>query len=148
MKIKIHNKTNISIKYLTKILKKIFFFVPERQNIHIIFITPLKMKKMNFYYRQKDYDTDVLSFINEIDKDSLGDIFINLKKAQKQSQNYNHSLSREVCFLATHGYLHLKGYEHHSKDELKKMLIIQEKMLKKVDLDKKIISKNKKNNND
>ncbi|WP_334330931.1 rRNA maturation RNase YbeY [Candidatus Phytoplasma prunorum] len=144
MKVKIHNKTDISVKYLTKILKKIFSFLPEKKNIHIIFITPLEMRKMNFYYRQKDYDTDVLSFINEIDKDSLGDIFINLNKAQKQSKNYNHSLSREVGFLVTHGYLHLKGYEHHSEDELKKMLIIQEKMLKKVGLDKKIIFKNKK----
>ncbi|MFP7699467.1 MAG: rRNA maturation RNase YbeY [Candidatus Phytoplasma pyri] len=144
MKVKIHNKTNISVKSLTKILKKIFSFVSETQNINVIFITQFKMRKMNFYYRQKDYDTDVLSFINEVDTDSLGDIFINLNKAQKQSQNYNHSLSREVGFLVTHGYLHLKGYEHNSEDELKKMLIIQEKMLKKVGLDKKIISKNKK----
>ena len=89
----------------------------------------------------KSGPTDVLSFpmISDIDtsKDlnfiELGDLFISFETAIKQSQEFNHSLSREMLFLASHGLLHLLGWEHNSDYELDNMLNFQEYLISKLD---------------
>ncbi len=87
-----------------------------------------KIKEINSLYRNIDRETDVLSFpiieftpdgeaiINEGDYDGdmllLGDIVISLEKAKAQSEEYGHSLLREVGFLSLHSALHLMGFDH------------------------------------
>jgi probable rRNA maturation factor len=93
------------------------------------------MKEMNFYYRQKDYPTDVLTFKNDSIDDSLGDVIISLPKAFEQANQFNHSRQREISFLAVHGYLHLKGYEDETEEGLLEMIGIQNKILKEHNLD-------------
>src|SRR5690606_41799020 len=80
------------------------------------------------------YATDVISFPNDEDPESFGDIFINLEKAFEQAAEYGHSYEREVGFLAVHGYLHLKGYDHHTPEEEKEMFTLQEEILQKANL--------------
>ncbi|KXT29330.1 putative rRNA maturation factor YbeY [Candidatus Phytoplasma oryzae] len=129
MNIKIHNQTKIKINFLKKKLFKVFNYIKDSKKMHIIFIKNNKMKKMNYYYRKKKYSTDILTFINEIKDDSLGDIFISLVKASQQAKKYNNSLIKEVCFLTLHGYLHLKGYTDNTEDNLKKMVKVQKQVL-------------------
>ncbi|NWN46114.1 rRNA maturation RNase YbeY [Candidatus Phytoplasma pruni] len=94
------------------------------------------MQEMNLYYRQKDYPTDVLTFKNDANDDSLGDIIISLPKAFEQAEKLKHSHQREISFLAVHGYLHLKGYEDETEEGLLEMIEIQDKILKEHHLDK------------
>ena len=42
----------------------------------------------------------------------LGDISLNLERAEKQRKAYGHSFEREVAFLVAHSCLHLLGYDH------------------------------------
>ena len=42
----------------------------------------------------------------------LGDIVISVERAVKQSLEYDHPLTRELGYLATHSMLHLLGYDH------------------------------------
>ena len=59
----------------------------------------------------------------------IGDIIISYEKAQAQALEYNHSLNREMCFLFTHGVLHLLGYDHMNKNDEEVMFALQNKIL-------------------
>ena len=59
----------------------------------------------------------------------LGDIYISIDKAKSQALEYGHSLLREICFLATHGILHLLGYDHMEPDDEKEMFALQNELL-------------------
>lgn len=84
------------------------------------------IKEINAKYRGKDAVTDVLSFPlndfrngDEPDEEltELGDIVINLKRAEEQAVEYGHSIEREVSFLAVHSTLHLLGLDHDRSSE-------------------------------
>ena len=89
---------------------------------------------------QKNTPTDVLSFPiisdespNNLDHLELGDIFISLEIALEQSYEYKHSIYKEMLWLASHGFLHLLGWEHNNDFDLKNMLNFQEYLIKKLD---------------
>ncbi|QDZ40627.1 rRNA maturation RNase YbeY [Euhalothece natronophila Z-M001] len=101
-----------------------------------------KIKTLNAQYRQKDQPTDVLAFatlensLSEAEKLLfqeeplyLGDIIISVETAREQAKTYEHSLEQELAWLATHGLLHLLGWDHPDDESLEKMLAHQETLL-------------------
>ena len=104
----------------------------------IIFVTPQMIHEMNRDYRGIDRPTDVISFAMKDSEDAyevmegeeeLGDIFINIEAITAQAADYGHSLRREVCFLFTHGLLHLLGYDHETAEDKALMRALEEKIL-------------------
>ena len=96
-----------------------------------------RIHEINREYRHIDRSTDVISFAME-DNDqfyvegmprTLGDIFISVDHAKKQAEEYGHSLRREMCFLFTHGILHLLGYDHMTDEQEKEMFGLQDEIL-------------------
>lgn len=139
MRIKLYNQTDVEIKEVSKLLKKVFKKVKEKKNMSIIFVSLEQIQELNKNYRQIDKVTDVLSFPNDDPDDkTLGDIFISMDKAKEQAISYGHSFEREVGFLAVHGYLHLLGYDHHTKEDEEKMVFMQESILKRAKLERNI----------
>lgn len=59
----------------------------------------------------------------------LGDIVISLETARRQAEAEGHSLSRELLFLASHGLLHLLGWDHPDDTALEAMLAQQDALL-------------------
>ena len=59
----------------------------------------------------------------------LGDIVISLDTAARQADDHGHSLERELQFLASHGLLHLLGWDHPDDASLATMLSRQEALL-------------------
>ena len=118
------------IKYVTKKLEI------EKAIFNIILVDKEEIHKINKNYRNVDRPTDVISFALE-DNDNfrnpiarmLGDIYICIPIAYEQAKNYGHSKIREICFLATHGILHLLGYDHMNKEEEDIMFNLQEELL-------------------
>ena len=51
--------------------------------------------------------------------------------AQKQAIEYGHSYTREICFLALHGLLHVLGYDHMTDEDAKQMFDLSDKILQK-----------------
>jgi len=134
------NNTNDEIENLNIIEEYISFLVKNRQIdnaiFNIIFVSSEEIHKINKEYRNVDRVTDVISFALEdtpdvIDSEfrMLGDIYICLDKVYEQAKLYNHSNLREMCFLITHGLLHLLGYDHMEEDEEKVMFSLQEELL-------------------
>ncbi len=89
--------------------------------ISLSFVDNKEIKELNREYRDVDKETDVLSF--PIDEDLivptplLGDIIISAEKALEQSENYGHSLFREIAYLTAHSMFHLMGYDHMEEKE-------------------------------
>lgn len=139
MRIKLYNQTDVEINEVSKLLKKVFKKVKEKKNMSIVFVSLEQIQELNKNYRQIDKVTDVLSFPNDDPDDkTLGDIFISMDKAKEQAISYGHSFEREVGFLAVHGYLHLLGYDHHTKEDEEKMVFMQESILKRAKLERNI----------
>lgn len=90
--------------------------------IDITFVDGEEIRRLNKQYRDKDTETDVLSFPlgengvydknPETGASMLGDVVISMPRAVEQSKEYGHSLQREVAYLTTHSVLHLLGYDH------------------------------------
>lgn len=135
MRINLHNQTSQEIKEIKKLLLNLFKSIDNKLSMEIILVDNIMIKNLNKTYRNIDKITDVLSFPND-DKDikSLGDVFISIEKAYEQSIDLNHSFDREIGFLAVHGYLHLKGYDHHHEDDEAIMVKLQEEILEKANL--------------
>ena len=134
------NNTNKEIAELEKLEKYIKFLVTKlkikKGIFNIIFVSNEEIHEINRAYRNTDRVTDVISFALEDNKDIvykgfrlLGDIYIAIDVAYDQAIEYNHSREREVCFLATHGLLHLLGYDHMNEEEEKIMFKKQEELL-------------------
>ena len=59
----------------------------------------------------------------------LGDIVISVQTAARQAPEHGHNLERELLFLASHGLLHLLGWDHPDDTSLAAMLARQQQLI-------------------
>ena len=96
-----------------------------------------KIADLNNTWLGKSQSTDVLSFpildetsfVLSSEVIELGDIVISVPTAIRQAKENNVDLRRELRWLATHGLLHLFGWDHCDQESLTQMLIAQEQLL-------------------
>lgn len=113
----------------------------ENCEFNIIIVDNEKIRSINREYRNIDRETDVISFALEDNMDVcykdfrlLGDIYISIDRCYLQAMEYGHSREREICFLATHGILHLLGYDHMEKEDEEVMNSLQNELLDGYDI--------------
>ena len=118
------------LKSLTDIASD-YFKLPSDLELDLTFMNIEEIKILNKEKRNINKPTDVLSFpylnlkagklsvlehkqdINpETNNLMLGEIIICEDIAKEQAEEFNHSLTREVCYLYIHGLLHLLGFDH------------------------------------
>ena len=140
-KIEIFVNVNEKINELD-IVKNILYSAIEKEQLdnisfNLIIVDNDYIHELNRTYRNIDRETDVITFALE-DEDTiiipeeeriLGDIYISIDKARLQAEEYGHSLLRELSFLAVHGFYHLLGYDHQTKEEEEIMFKKQEEVL-------------------
>lgn len=110
--------------------------------VSVTFMTDEDIQDINLNYRGIDAPTDVISFaLEEVTEGEvmiqaaegmptvLGDILISVDTAQRQAADYGHTYTREVGFLALHGFLHLLGYDHMNEEDEAKMFGRQKEIL-------------------
>ena len=150
---------------LKRKIKKIFERAIEESglgfknfSVSVAFVSEEEIKRLNREFRKIDKVTDVLSFpsLELVDKKlslgelaseispldgsvNLGDIAICQSVARAQAEEYGHSYSREVCFLALHGLLHLLGYDHETAEEESEMMGFAERVLSEFGLGRKYV---------
>ncbi|QAS54153.1 rRNA maturation RNase YbeY [Halobacillus litoralis] len=141
------DETNSVDEAFVDLIQRIIRFAGEKEGlkgdseVSVSFVDNSEIQEINRNYRQKDEPTDVISFamqelgdgeMNILDENMpvmLGDIVISVDKAKEQAEEYDHSLERELGFLALHGFLHLLGYDHLNEEEEKTMFGRQEEIL-------------------
>ncbi|WP_037289964.1 rRNA maturation RNase YbeY [Saccharibacillus sacchari] len=123
--------------------------------VALTFVDDEEIHRLNREFRNIDRPTDVLSFamreslgeepeityevetedeaIPEFDE-MLGDIIISVPRAIAQSEDYGHSVERELGFLFVHGFLHLLGYDHQTPEDEAVMMGKQEAVLQQIGL--------------
>ncbi len=140
MNISIENNYDgvIDINYreiiISVVLETISFVeCPYECEVNVTLVDNNTIRQMNREQRNIDRATDVLSFpmseynvpaqFADIEEDLscfnpdtgellLGDIVISYDKVISQSEEYHHSIKREIAFLTAHSMLHLFGYDH------------------------------------
>jgi probable rRNA maturation factor len=150
------DKKNVDAETL-KLLEKTVCLCLELETFNtgceicITLVDDERICEINRQFRKVNASTDVLSFPivhmhegriitveGDYDMDEgvllIGDIVISLEKAEKQAEEYRHSLERELAFLTSHGCLHLMGYDHENDEQEMKMLDRQEIVLSKMGL--------------
>ena len=103
--------------------------------ISLTFVDPQEMEELHIKWMDEAGPTDVLSFPMDMPATkgevvTLGDIVIAPAVAAKQAIEAGHSVEQEIYILATHGLLHILGYDHADPDEEKVMFTLQEKIVK------------------
>jgi len=106
-----------------------------RGAINLTFVGDARTRRLSQKFRGQDRTIDVLSFNHDDGKalDSiLGEVYISVPQARRQARKYGVSLSAEYLRLATHGLLHLLGYDHGQPSQEKKMIALQEEYLERL----------------
>ena len=140
---------------LIRKVEKACFKAVGQDNFFIIDMTVSDadvIKSLNASARGIDKVTDVLSFpcfdklSLPVDKDKfsacdydgkrvmLGSVMICRQRAEEQADEFNHSYARELGFLACHGMLHLRGFDHIEKKDEEIMTALQRRMMDSVKL--------------
>ncbi|TVQ53186.1 MAG: rRNA maturation RNase YbeY [Spirulina sp. DLM2.Bin59] len=103
------------------------------------FVDDAEMQQYNAQYRGIDRPTDVLAFaaleqgflppLPPGEPLDLGDVIISVETAQRQAIAQGHSLEQELIWLASHGVLHLLGWDHPDELQLAAMLAKQTELI-------------------
>ena len=113
--------------------------VSPAAELNIMFIDPKPMEELHVRWLDLPGPTDVMSFpMDELKPGTadhptppgmLGDICICPQVAARQAAESGHSAAEEMLLLATHGMLHLLGYDHAHDAEREVMFALQRKLL-------------------
>jgi probable rRNA maturation factor len=115
---------------------------PQDYELTLMLTDDDEIQILNAQYRQQDRPTDVLAFaaleadVPDLPENSepiyLGDIVISVTTAIAQALERGHSPTWELAWLATHGLLHLLGWDHPDDVSLEAMLSQQDMLVKLV----------------
>ena len=103
-------------------------------DLNIAFVEDDYMTELHIKWMDEPGTTDVLSFPMDMPEEpgeavTLGDIVISPVVAAAQALTQGHSTEHEIYILATHGLLHIIGYDHADKADEKVMFELQEKIV-------------------
>lgn len=120
----------------------------DAYSLGITLTSDAAIASLNARWRHREGPTDVLAFAAQeeavpLPRDGtptaeeemagepleLGDIVISLETAARQAEQVGHGLEHELLFLASHGLLHLLGWDHPDEARLAAMLERQERLL-------------------
>lgn len=143
MSIEINNESEMTVDE-ARVLR-LATFALDQMRIHpaadlgFQFVGEDVMEKLHIDWMDEPGPTDVLSFpMDELRPGTeaelsapglLGDIVICPSVAAAQAQEAGHEFMDEVLLLATHGILHLLGFDHAEEFERLEMFTIQDQIL-------------------
>lgn len=103
-------------------------------DLNVGFIEDDYMTELHIKWMDEPGSTDVLSFPMDLPEKegeavTLGDIMISPAFAAAQAKVAGHSSEHEIYILATHGLLHIIGYDHADSIDEREMFGLQEQLV-------------------
>ncbi|MEX0982281.1 MAG: rRNA maturation RNase YbeY [Bacteroidales bacterium] len=94
-------------------------------NLNFIFTTNDYLLEINKQFLNHNHFTDVITFSYN-DKDIVsGDIFVSIDQVKLNSIEHKESFINELSRIMIHGVLHLLGFNDDSREEMKKMRMME-----------------------
>ena len=93
--------------------------------VAVVIVPAAAIEELHAKYFNDPTPTDVITFPGESNRDgafTVGDIAICLDVAREQASDAGHSIEEEIVFLATHGLLHLCGWDDQTPGNRESML--------------------------
>ena len=116
--------------------------IENEPEIGVTIVDDNTILELNREYREKASVTDVLSFPQFEGHDDLladlrndeastliGDVVICYEQAERQADEYDTGITREILYLFVHSVMHLFGYDHMEEDEKAVMRKREEEVL-------------------
>ncbi|MGD2075273.1 MAG: rRNA maturation RNase YbeY [Gammaproteobacteria bacterium] len=90
-------------------------------------------RELNGRFRGKDRATNVLSFPFEappgVESDHLGDLVICAPVVKREALEQRKAVTDHWAHMVVHGVLHLRGYDHQSEPEARRMESLETRIL-------------------
>ena len=108
--------------------------IEEKCELSVLLTDDAGIHAINKQFRDVDKPTDVLSFpMGDADPRTgrllLGDMVLNVSRAEAQGIEYGHGADHEISYLTVHSVLHLLGYDHVDEGPMKKQMRDREKLI-------------------
>jgi len=92
-------------------------------------------RELNQQFRQKDYATNVLTFVYDDTEPLTGDIVLCAPVVSKEAQVQHKPLLAHYAHMTVHGVLHLQGYDHIEDAEAVRMEQLEMQILARIGYD-------------
>jgi rRNA maturation RNase YbeY len=96
--------------------------LPKGYQLSLVICGDSLAQKMNAVYRKKTYKPNVLSF--PLSK-SEGEIFLNVRKAEREARSMKISAKARLAHLFVHGCFHLAGLDHSDKMDALELKVLK-----------------------
>lgn len=114
----------------------ISYFSVEKIDVEVSFCTPEQIKDLNYKFRKKDFETNVLSFPAEssigIQNACCGEVIICYEVLNNEAKESSKNIINHFKHLLIHSLLHLLGYEHDKENDAILMESEEIKFLSKI----------------
>lgn len=91
--------------------------------------------ELNHQFRNKDYATNVLTFVYDDTQPLTGDIVLCAPVVSQEAQEQHKNLTAHYAHLTVHGILHLQGYDHIEEAEAVVMEQLETQILARLGYD-------------
>jgi probable rRNA maturation factor len=114
----------------------IAYFSVEKIDVEVSFCTAEQIKDLNYQFRKKDSETNVLSFPAEssmgIQNACCGEVIICYEVLNNEAKESSKNITNHFKHLLIHSLLHLLGYEHDKENDAILMESEEIKFLSKI----------------
>ena len=132
---KVSNRLNLSVQYACNTAG-----LPSRSQVRqwaraalagggevtVRYVDAEEGQALNRDYRGKDYATNVLSFVYDMEPLTVGDLVVCAAVVAREAEEQTQSLEAPHAHLIVHGVLHLQGYDHETGEEEARLMEARE----------------------
>jgi probable rRNA maturation factor len=97
--------------------------------VTVRFVGSREARRLNARYRQRDYATNVLTFVYDDVEPLAGDLVLCVPVLRCEARDQGKSFRAHLAHLVIHGMLHLQGYDHQRATAARRMEAREKRVL-------------------